>query len=149
MTLIESADYDIEAHNHAQKKEVIAAALELKIRGVDFDFDSHSGMMGSREVLHRMGINPSYIGGAARSIKYAYQNLDEHLQDEITTADYRMLQGIAVHVFISNPSHPELDPNAINLTMILDNIEANVGVTNKLEAVKYVLDQYKLLCNEA
>ena len=59
MTIIESADYGIEARNLAQKKEVIAAALELKLRDVDFDFDSHSGMMGARDVLHKMGITPS------------------------------------------------------------------------------------------
>lgn len=150
MSIIESADYDVEARDLAQKKEVIAAALELKIREVDFDFDSHAGMMGARDVLQRMGITPSYIGGASRSIKYAYESINEHAGDEIEDTDRRMLQGIAVNLFVSNPDHPELDPNTPNLTAILDMMEANnVSTSNSLEAVKYVIEQYTRFCNEA
>lgn len=139
MTIIESADYQVEAEELSHKVEVEAAAVDLIINEVALDLASHEGMMTARELLANQGIHGSYIGAAGRAIQIAKDRIVS--EGRLNPTNERMAHSLAVNIFVRQPEVKAIQPLYENILEILKSLYAeNESLATPLKSLQTVID---------
>lgn len=144
MTIIESADYQVEAEELSHKVEVEAAAIDLVLNEVDLDLSSHEGMMTTRELLANQGIHGSYIGAAGRAIQIAKDRIRG--EQRLNPTNERMAHSVAVNIYVTQPNIEKIDMIYPNILEILKTLRAEIhDLTAPLKAVRTVIEFHQVV----